>query len=167
MNLFASKFVTSALNGDDMLKNYWIKCLTLFIPCVMSGDRLWQVSVYWCVCGFCRSCSGPSVSRHHLSHRLEQRLLHAHLCWRLSLPGQKHYFIQWHHDTARLLAITAYSSHVLDYLTVLINVIFQPAHLSTTHWLTFFLSCFCRQFLSRLVYKEAQGWCRRAPRVRG
>lgn len=49
MNPFASKFVISALNGDDMLKNYLIKCLALFIPCVMSYKET-SFCVLMCLC---------------------------------------------------------------------------------------------------------------------
>lgn len=44
--------------------------------------------MFWC--HLHRRSVGTSVSRFDFSNWLEQRLLHAHLCWRVGLPGQKH-----------------------------------------------------------------------------
>lgn len=101
--------------------------------------------VYWSRCVFCRCCIGSSAGRFDLSHWLEQCLLHAHLCWRLSLPGQKP------HSDLRILNSCDWRRLVCRFVTApLLTVCLSPV---------FGQACF--QGSSGLVWI----WCPSSPRV--
>lgn len=64
-------------------------CFKYILKCdVMDLKHKRGVSVHWHWWLRCRGGGGSSLGRRDLAHRVEQRLLHAHFCWRLSLPGQ-------------------------------------------------------------------------------
>lgn len=86
----------------------------------------------------CRGCDGSSLRGSDLSLWVEQRFLHAHFCWSLSLPGQT------------LLYYTSFTPP-------------QPCNWWRSQCRvedSTLCGFVCVQFLSRLVFKEAQGWWR-------
>lgn len=76
-----------------ILEFKWYKCL-MFIRISSVYHKLclvWDVlkASVPCHCWVCcRGRAGSSPGRFDLAQRVEQRFLHAHFCWRLSLPGE-------------------------------------------------------------------------------
>lgn len=120
------------------------------------------------VCFLRRRCFGASVCRSDLPQRLGKRLLHAHLCWRLSLPGQ---FV---HPPASRCNLSQ-----CDRASLLVPVTICIVRLSSTDdgvsvsfvatlWLThcLFVSSFCPGLFSKklrvgvdMVSPESEGEC--------
>lgn len=114
----------------------------------------------------CRRCVGPPAGRFNLSHWMEQRFLHAHLCRRLSLRGQNRTLCNSETLPLRIQHIQA----SLLFHTVIVTFMRLSRYFCTNLLINIhspLFVCFV-QFLARLVFKEIQVWCgNTVPRARG